>query len=168
MRYIGLVLLLAAFTLSGRVLSIRVKERVKILEKFRLMLKLMQTEIEYVNMPTYELLKNASQRQELSDVLFIKDCLKNLDNGMSFDSGWEQAVNQSKLSELESDDIQLIISFGNSLGTTDREGQLNLCGMYEKMAENKIEEARNRMKTHAALYSKLGAICGIAVVIILI
>ena len=168
MRYIGLVFLLAAFTLSGRVLSMRVKERVKILEKFRLMLKLMQTEIEYVNMPTYDLLKNASQRQELSDVLFIKECLNNLDEGMSFDLSWEQAVNKMSFSELDSDDIQLILSFGNSLGTTDRDGQLKLCEMYEKMAEHKIQEARSRMKTHAALYSKLGIICGIAVVIILI
>lgn len=157
-----------AFALSGRAFSMRIKERVKFLEKFRLMLKLMQTEIEYVNMPTYELLKNASQRQELSDMSFIKACIKRLDDGMSFDLSWEEAIKQENFSELESDDIQLILSFGNSLGTTDRDGQLKLCGMYEEMTEQKIYQARAKMKTHASLYSKLGIICGAAVVIILI
>lgn len=168
MRYAGLILLLAAFALSGRMFSMRVRERVKTLEKFRLMLRLMQTEIEYVNMPTYELLKNASQRQELSDMHFVADCLKLLDDGAPFYLSWEKAVNQQKFSELEGDDIRLILSFGNSLGTTDRDGQLKLCGMYEEMMEQKIYQARAKMKTHASLYSKLGIICGAAVVIILI
>ena len=168
MKYVGLVLLLAAFALAGRIFSSRIKERVRILEKFRLMLKLMQTEIQYVNMPTYELVKNACERKEISDLFFLRDCLMKLDSGMPFDLSWEQAVCRARPPELESGDIQLILSFGSSLGTTDRDGQLKLCGMYEEMTMQKIAQASERVKTHAALYSKLGIICGLSVVIILI
>ncbi len=148
--------------------SMRIKERVRTLEKFRLMLKLMQTEIEYVNMPTYEMLKNASGRQELSDLFFLNDCLMLLDNGNPFDESWSKSVQKTKPAELEGDDLRLILSFGNSLGTTDRDGQLNLCGMYEEMVVEKIHQARAKAKSHASLYSKLGIICGVAIVIILI
>jgi len=168
MRFAGLVFLLMAFALSGRIFSTRIKERVKTLEKFRLMLKLMQTEIEYVNMPTYELLKNAYKRQELSDLFFLEDCLMKLDAGTPFDLCWQETVCRNKPPELEGDDIELILSFGNSLGTTDRDGQLKLCGMYEEMTVQKIGQAKEKIKTHASLYSKLGIICGLAVVIILI
>lgn len=160
--------MLAAFALAGKIFSTRVKERVKTLEKFRLMLKLMQTEIEYVNAPTYELLKNASERKELKDLFFLSECLMKLNSGAPFDLSWQEAVKRTKPPELENEDLQLIISFGNSLGTTDQDGQLKLCGMYEELIVQKIQEARVKMKTHASLYSKLGIICGIAVVIILI
>lgn len=146
----------------------RIKERVRTLEKFRLMLRLVQTEIEYVNMPTYEMIKNASERQELSDLFFINDCLMLLDNGSTFDESWSKSVLKTKPPELEGDDLQLILSFGKSLGTTDRDGQLNLCGMYEEMVVEKVHQAQTKAKSHAALYSKLGIICGVAIVIILI
>ena len=168
MRFVGLFLLMIAFVLVGRMFSMRIKERVRTLEKFRLMLRLMQTEIEYVNMPTYEMLKNASEREELSDLFFINDCLMLLDNGVAFDESWCKSVQKTKPPELESDDLQLMLSFGKSLGTTDREGQLSLCGMYEEMVIEKINQARVKAKTHASLYSKLGIICGVAIVIILI
>lgn len=140
----------------------------KTLEKFRLMLKLMQTEIEYVNAPTYELLKSALEHKELSDLFFLNECLIKLDNGNPFDLSWQEAVERTKPPELEGDDVRLINSFGSSLGTTDRDGQLKLCGMYEELVVQKIQDARAKMKTHASLYSRLGIICGIAVVIILI
>lgn len=159
---------MVAFALVGRMFSMRIKERVKTLEKFRLMLKLMQTEIEYVNMPTYEMLKNASERQELSDLFFINDCLMLIDSGNPFDLSWSQSIQKTKPPELENDDIQLILSFGKSLGTTDRDGQLSLCGMYEELIVKKAQEAQAKAKSHAALYSKLGIICGVALAIILI
>lgn len=146
----------------------RIKERVKTLEKFRLMLKLMQTQIGYVNTPTHELIKNACERKEISDLFFLRDCLMKLDGGVPFDLSWEQAVCRTKPPELEGDDISLILSFGNSLGTTDRDGQLKLCGMYEELTMQRIAQASEKIKTHASLYSKLGIICGLAIVVILI
>ena len=161
-------MLMAAFALTGKMLSIRVKNRVKALEKLRLMIRLMQAEIEYVNMPTYEMLRNASERKELSDLFFVKECLKMIDDGNSFDHSWSRSVQKTKPPELENDDVQLILSFGKSLGTTDRNGQLGLCGMYEDMIAQRIQEASAKAKSHAELYSKLGLICGVAIVIILI
>lgn len=88
-----------------------------------------------------------------------------LDSG----SAWKIAVSENRdLLPLESSDWDALIDFGELLGKSDRYNQEQVLDMVREniaMLEKQAEEA---VKTKGKLYRNLGALCGAAVVILLI
>lgn len=91
------------------------------------------------------------------------------DNSISAAEAWHKSVKENiKNTSLNSDDLNVLLSFGKSLGNTDVEGQIkNIRFTIEqlKILESKAEENRKKNET---LYRNLGFLGGLALVIIFI
>lgn len=143
--------------------------RIKELEEILLMLSYTKTQLEYLLLPIQDLLKNLASKKELNKLKFIYNTEQYLNLGLSFYSAWEKAITEhSKLSDLKTEDINLLVAFGKEFGTTDLKGQLKLCSLYEKLIEEELERAKSFKEKYNELYSALGILGGIAAAILLI
>ena len=88
---------------------------------------------------------------------------------MDAGSAWKKAISENRgLLPLESSDWDSIDDFGELLGKSDRYNQEAVLDMAREsiaVLEKKAEEA---VRTKGKLYRNLGALCGAAVVILLI
>ena len=80
---------------------------------------------------------------------------------------WEKEIKESDNS-LSKEDIEILLSIGKVLGTTDVEGQINQIILAEELIENKIKEAEIEKAKNAKLYRMLGTSAGLTLAIILI
>ena len=80
---------------------------------------------------------------------------------------WEKEIKESDNS-LSKEDIEILLSIGKVLGTTDVEGQVNQIILAEELIENKIKEAEIEKAKNAKLYRVLGTSAGLTLAIILI
>jgi len=101
---------------------------------------------------------------------FFKGTVDALENeaGLNASEAWTKAVKENiKNTSLNSEDEEIIISFGKMLGSSDVEGQIKnirLTINQLKLQEQKAEELRIK---NEAMYRNLGILGGLAIIIIL-
>lgn len=133
------------------------------------MLELIGAEIKYCAIPVEELIRNLSSRSELKELKFIKSCCEYCESGTPFPLAFKKALeNRENTGDLLQEDISLLISFGNQLGTTDAQGQISICEYHKELIRQNLKAANENKNKQAKLYSNLGLIVGIAVAIVLI
>jgi len=69
---------------------------------------------------------------------------------------------------LKKDDIICLKSFFNELGGADVDAQTALCALYEALLEERLRAARLHAEKYAQIYTVLGALAGMAVIILFI
>lgn len=80
---------------------------------------------------------------------------------------WKAALQKpGNTGALAPEDIGILLAFGAALGTTDTQGQQSICALHCKMLEQNLTAARENQKRHGKLYTTLGVIAGLAVVIL--
>ena len=84
----------------------------------------------------------------------------------AWDGKQNLSVNQFFPPVLNHEDKALIAGFLNGLGSSDVEGQLAHCNLYQVRIENNLREAENRKNSLSRLYLSLGVLAGIAVAIV--
>lgn len=149
----------------GRYLSQRLSQRIKLLEQINLMINTIKTQLEYCNTPLGELLVKLNHNKELN---FIDECIKQYEEGTQFSLAWSNSLyNNPSLYFLPKGDKEVLQAFGNVLGTTDLNGQLNICSFYISQIKEKQKDAKERFKTYGRLYSAMGILSGATIAIIL-
>jgi len=129
------------------------------------MINTIKTQFEYCNTPIGEMLEKLKRNKELN---FIDECIKRYEDGEQFSQAWSDSVHKSpSLNALQKGDKEILKAFGNVLGTTDLNGQLNICSFYISQIKEKQNDAKERFKTYGRLYSAMGILSGAAVAIIL-
>lgn len=84
-------------------------------------------------------------------------------------SAWESSIKNSKsVSLLSPQDVQLLLSYGSQLGTTDVNGQINLCILYEKLFEDKLKSAQAYEEHYGKIYRQSGIFIGAAIIILIL
>ena len=78
----------------------------------------------------------------------------------------EEAVGESQ-NNLKKEDKDVLKTLSKLLGQTDVEGQISQIEITENFLESKIQEAIEEKKKNEKLYTRLGTIMGLAIVIIL-
>jgi len=115
------------------------------------------------NIPDEELWNEHKLRKEKLLKLAKENVTNRLKrNGMQYDKIKEITTN------LNPEDIENIKSFGKMLGQTDKEGQLSRIELTKTFIEMQIEKAKIEEEKNSKLYKTLGAVLGLALVIILI
>lgn len=109
----------------------------------------------------------AEKRFSGKDLQFLKECRAlYITAENSFSEAWKQAVERFAPEGFTKRDGELLISFGNSLGTTDLEGQVNICRLYDSLFDGQLAAAKNNLQQKGALYSGLGAAVGLLIAVI--
>lgn len=85
----------------------------------------------------------------------------------SAEEAWENAINISILN-ITKEDRELLKNFGNLLGKTDIEGQLNQVELTTNFLDEQIKLAEKEKIKNEKLYRTLGMTIGLGIVIVLI
>jgi len=80
---------------------------------------------------------------------------------------WKDEIKESDLS-LKKEDKNILKEFGNLLGKTNKEGQVNQIQFVNTLLDRQIEKAKEEKSKNETVYKKLGLIFGIGIVIVLI
>lgn len=144
MTVVGAVLIFIACALFGLLEAAALSLRVKKLTMCRSYIMRVGEEIRH-------------SRKELPQIL------KSVQSGVYIHNGvWQ------KTAGLLSEDLELISSYANTLGTTDIEGQIKNTNVHIERLDALLCEAEEKNKKCSRLYVSLGLLCGAFLAILVI
>lgn len=169
LKIIGLTFVFLVCSAIGLLKSQNLSKRVCQLELFCSSIKQISTEIRYFASPSNVVIKKLASNDEFEKIKLYQKCEENIETGYDFKTAWEKAIEQSiPLLSLNDTDIELIKSFGQGFGTTDVEGQIANCEEYEALLKTKLEGARNDKNNKGKMYSSIGVLSGLFLIIFFI
>ena len=146
--------------------NIKYKKRVEELKEMKNALSMFETKIKYTYEPIPEIFNQISQisTNNISNIFKnSKKYMKNLNAG----TAWTKALDESS-TYLIKDDIDVLKGLGKLLGKTDLQGQISEIELASSFLDVQIEKARKDQDKNEKMYKTLGAVIGLAFVIVLI
>jgi stage III sporulation protein AB len=171
MKLTGGLIVMAASSLIGYILSTDFARRPQQLRALKWMLQMFENEISYMSNTLRVAFLRIAERNSgvVADIFRLTAAMLKESNGINASEAWERAVqNIAPKSAFKPEDIEIIKDFGKILGSSDLEGQIKnirLTINQLSIQESKAEEMR---KKNEGLYRKLGLLAGAAIVIILL
>jgi stage III sporulation protein AB len=169
MKMIGALLVMAASTFAGWIYSILLKKRLLLLNALIQSFQWLETEIGYASTPLIETFTRITERTQEDVKLIFSAFVEGLKDpaGLTADEAWQQSLarNQEKL-PLKPEDWGLLINFGRTLGTTDREHQITAIRQTLGRLQHQTTGATEEWKKNERLYRYLGVAGGALVVLI--
>lgn len=164
----AIVFVAVGFALSGFYLASVYDKRAETIEDIVMILEVIQTGLRYACLPLSSLL--ASLENENKDSLgFLSECRKMMQSGVPFPESWRKSIeNDKELCSLIHGALPHLIRFGESLGTTDLEGQLSCCEYYEHIFRKELEEKEEQSGKYSKLFPTLGIMLGISAAILIV
>lgn len=139
----------------------------KLTESIILMIKALKTQIEFSRLPVLSLLEYLSECGDFSKLTFLNDTARLMKNGEDFISAWDRAlVSFSEGSSLDSDEIGLLRSFANGLGSSDLSGQMSNCDTYINLFELKLGTLKLKSEGTVKICNSLGFMSAALVIIV--
>lgn len=164
-KYFILFLILVSATMVGRFLSKKYVYRLEELEDIKNALNILKSKIKFTYEPIPEIFGEISKTSG-KNVSNLFEIAKNKMNDLTANEAWEEAVEESQ-NNLKKEDKDVLKTLSKLLGQTDVEGQISQIEITENFLESKIQEAMEEKKKNEKLYTRLGTIMGLAIVIIL-
>lgn len=163
-----MILLVLVCMGSGLYLSVRVHERIVILEKIHRFFTVVQSKISYAVTPTDILLAELAQ-EEFSDFVLVQDLNKWFSSGISFSEAWKRSMqNLLQKTPVQVEDISYLYAFGNAFGATDKNGQIENCAYFAERLFAYYSMLCKREKDTRKLYRALGVFLGLFLLILFI
>ena len=164
-KYFILFLILVPATMVGRFLFKKYVYRLEELEDIKNALNILKSKIKFTYEPIPEIFGEISKTSG-KNVSNLFEIAKNKMNDLTANEAWEEAVEESQ-NNLKKEDKDVLKTLSKLLGQTDVEGQISQIEITENFLESKIQEAMEEKKKNEKLYTRLGTIMGLAIVIIL-
>lgn len=165
-KVIMLVLVFGTSSLIGVKMANSYKLRVYNLKQVKKALKILETKIMYTYEQLPDLFMEISKKikGEVGNLFF--DISKRMELEFAGEA-WEKCIDDANL-YLNNDDKEALKSMGKMLGNTDIHGQLNQLHLVDSFIDEQIKDAVDKKNKNEKMYKKLGAIVGLAMVIVLI
>ena len=164
----AIIFLALGFSLSGYCLSSVYAKRVEILGDIVMMLEIIQTQLRYARLPLSSLL-TLLENEKKTGLVFVSVCGKLMRSGKTFPDSWRMSIeNDRNLCSMLRGVLPHLIRFGESLGTTDLEGQLSCCEYYEHIFRKELEEKEEQSRKYSGLFPTLGIMLGVSAAIIFV
>lgn len=155
--------------LTGRYLAARRRDGVRALESLTVMISAVKAQLDFVCPPVMDLLETLCADERFRQLTFLPLCMEKCKNATPFPEAWSQSLAQTgSACLLSAQSIERLDAFGRGIGTTDLEGQLSACVMYEKQFAAELEKSRAAYEKNSRLYLPLGMFAGLVAVIIII
>jgi stage III sporulation protein AB len=171
MKLLGGIIVIAAATSIGFVYSRIYTERVKQLRDLQYALNILESEIIYTSSPLIDALLSASQKSSTSAGKLLSSMSELLGsrNAESIYDAFNSAYDSVK-SELflEKEEIDVLGSFVQSIGSADIEGQKKNFNITLKKLEGFEKSAEETRNKNEKLYRYLGLCAGVLIVIVLV
>lgn len=164
-KYFILFLILILATMIGRFLSKKYVYRLEELEDIKNALNILKSKIKFTYEPIPEIFEEISKTSSRNISELFKTAKIKM-NDLTANEAWEEAIEESQ-NNLKKEDKDVLKTLSKLLGQTDAEGQISQIEITENFLESKIQEAMEEKKKNEKLYTRLGTIMGLAIVIIL-
>lgn len=169
MLMLGYTGILLGFGLLGLLRAAQIKKRPQELREFINALLLLDTEIVWGITPLPEAFAVLKRRTALPWQYFFAELEDLLQGGESADTAWKKTVRKQKGRFcLNNEDWDVILELGNGLGRSDKKQQHKYLELAQKHLESLKEDAEINSKQKAKMWSYLGFLGGMALVIFLV
>lgn len=168
MKWIGLLMIALAGVWLGISASMHLNRRTKTLGQIEKMIVRMDAQIRYTATPVWELAAGVAGCDEFSQLSFLRELgMRQGGQQVDFPSAWSQCIGRhGKSADLTREDQELLIEFGKGLGTSDIEGQLNHCRLYQDLFVKQRALAEQEAAAKGKLYVTLGAAGGMGLALL--
>ncbi len=167
MRTVSAFLIAFSFCGAGYLFSKKLDLRVKKLEKIILMISEIKTEIEFSAQNINDIIDSLITKGDFGLLPFLNNLKEILSDGENFDFAWKKSLTvKENIGGLKKEDVELLLSFGSSLGKTDSSGQMNNCEMHIRFFEEKLKNAVNEKKMLSRPAKGIGFACSLTVLIL--
>ena len=163
MKLLGLILIVSCCSLAGISLSLKLSDRLRILEEMLTLLRLIRRELMLTHAPCVRILEQINAQ---CNAKLLEKCLQNCVSA-PFPQAWKLAVAE-ELYLLRQEQKSAVSSVGTILGSGDLQSQEEALLQCEKQLEEYITEEKENSKTHGKLCSSLGVLSGIMVAVLLL
>ena len=164
-KYFILFLILILATMVGKYLSKKYVYRLEELEDIKNALNILKSKIKFTYEPIPEIFEEISKTSSRNISELFKTAKIKM-NDLTANEAWEEAIEESQ-NNLKKEDKDVLKTLSKLLGQTDAEGQISQIEITENFLERKIQEAMEEKKKNEKLYTRLGTIMGLTIVIIL-
>ena len=165
-KYFILFLILLGTSLIGKFLAKKYVYRLEELEEIKNALNILKTKIKFTYEPIPEIFKEISLNTNKNVGNIFKKASEKMKE-ITANITWEQAVEETE-TNLKTQDKQTIKKLSKLLGQTDVEGQVSQIEITETFLDNQIKEALCERQKNEKLFTRLGTIMGLAIVIVLL
>ena len=158
------MLIVTTSSLTGILLSYRLRERVETLRQLSAMLDEIILHIRWGASTVQEIIDNLCMNSAYSHLGFLP--LLNSSKA-DFITRWNNAVD-SWSDKRSITDIELLRSLANGLGESDTEGQLSWYMQKKAYVDAALSEAAEEYGKKARLYRTLGVLCGVFIAVVMV
>ena len=153
-KYFILFLILVFSSMIGKFISKRYVYRLQELE-----------EMKNTYEPIPDIFKEISNNSNKNIGQIFKKAEEKMEKTTA-DVAWEQAVEETN-NNLKEEDKNVLKMLSKLLGQTDTDGQISQIEITENFLEGQIKDAMEAKQKNERLYTRLGTIVGLAIVIVL-
>lgn len=164
-KYFILSLILFGTSLIGKLISKGYLYRLEELKEIKSALNILKTKIKFTYEPIPEIFKEISENVDKNIGNIFKQSSERM-KYLTANKAWEQAVEESK-TNLKLQDKNVLKKLSKLLGQTDAEGQISQIEITENFLEIQIKEALEEKQKNEKLYTRLGTIIGLTIIIVL-
>ena len=171
MKLIGILLIAAVGIWLGISASLGLGKRVTALSQAEKLVTSLRSRIRYTAAPVQELLMEAQDSGEYPALRFLQYVCWSLKTAAIPDVQklWEDSLKKADGAPgLNRQDIELLTEFGRGLGTSDVEGQISHCELYQELLQKQMETARQDVSSKGRLYVTLGITGGLGLALLLL
>lgn len=171
LKFIGALLVFTSSCLFGRLQANRFAKRYSQILDFQGIVQYFETEICYTSTPIMEIFHSLIPIANPPFDKILKNVLSRIaDYGYEpLSVIWQDELDQNKGSlYLQQEDLDILLYFGNVLGTTDTENQKKYFTLVKDRLHTQLTLALEDKLKYIKLYSQLGIIVGLFITIIII
>lgn len=139
--------------------------RVEELEEIKVALNILKTKIRFTYEPIPEIFTEIAQNTTRNVKNIFLNAKKKMKESTA-ETAWQESVDEAN-ANLSNEDKRAIKTLAKLLGQTDSEGQISQIEITEKFIEEQIQDAISSRQKNEKLYTRLGTILGMTIVIIL-
>jgi len=165
-KYTIIFLIFSISFYLGELISKKYTLRLNELKDIKNALNIIESKIKFTYEPLPEIFMQTSKMVSKN----ISEIFQKASNNMKIndaEEAWNRSLEQT-VTNLNKEDIENIKNLGKMLGKIDKEGQISRVELTKTFIEMQIEKARVEEEKNAKLYKTLGAVLGLAVIIILV
>ncbi len=164
-KYVILFFILLTSTLIGKFLSKKYVYRLQELKEMKNALNILKTKIKFTYEPIPEIFREISKHTGNNIGKIFYNAAEKMKQETA-DIAWEQTIEEI-VCNLNKEDKNTLKTLSKLLGQTDVEGQVSQIEITESFLENQIKEASELRQKNEKLYTRLGTIMGLTIVIVL-
>ena len=131
------------------------------------MLQEMKIQLEYLNMPVYEMLYRMKSNEYFSKLKFLGECCTLVEAGYDFPKAWKRALENNPLYYMK-EEKEKLLHLGTILGTSDQSNQIDIISIHSQHFEAFLKNAKITQQKYGNMSLIISALIGCMIFIIVI